>query len=263
VDLGLRGKVALVAASSRGLGRAVAEELASEGASLVLCARDGDALATCAGEIESKWSVPVLAVPADVGVRGGPEGVVGAGIERFGRVDILVTNSGGPPSGPFDSLTLEQWDDAARLLLSSAVEFARVVLPGMKERGWGRILAVTSIAAKQPVPSLVLSNSLRAAVTGLTRTLADEVARNGVTVNTILPGYTETERVVELNEATARREGIEPAEARARIEAEIPMGRLGEPREFAAMAAFLVSERASYVTGQSIAVDGGWIKALL
>jgi len=263
VDLALRGKVALVAASSRGLGRAVAEELASEGGSLVLCARDADAIAQCAREIETKWRVPVLAVPADVALRGGPERVVAAGIERFGRVDILVTNSGGPPSGPFDSLTLEQWDDAARLLLSSAVEFARFVLPGMKERGWGRILAVTSVAAKQPVPDLMLSNSLRAAVTGFTRTLANEVARDGITVNTILPGYTRTERVVELNEATARREGIEPAEARARIEAEIPMGRLGEPGDFAAMATFLVSERASYVTGQSIAVDGGWIKALL
>ena len=133
----------------------------------------------------------------------------------------------------------------------------------MKERRWGRILAVTSVAAKQPVPDLMLSNSLRAAVTGFTRTLANEVARDGITVNTILPGYTRTERVVELNEATARREGIEPAEARARIEAEIPMGRLGEPHEFAAMATFLVSDRARYVTGQSIAVDGGWIKALL
>jgi 3-oxoacyl-[acyl-carrier protein] reductase len=263
VELGIRSKVALVAASSRGLGRAVAEELASEGASLVVCARDEDAIARCAREIETRWGVPVLAVPADVAVRGDPERVVAAAIERFGRVDILVTNCGGPPSGPFESLTSEQWDEAARLILSSAVEFARAVLPGMKERRWGRILAVTSVAAKQPVSNLVLSNSLRAAVTGFTRTLANEVAGDGITVNTILPGYTRTERVVELNEAAARREGIEPAEALARIEKEIPMGRLGEPTEFAALAAFVVSERASYVTGQSIAVDGGWIKALM
>jgi 3-oxoacyl-[acyl-carrier protein] reductase len=147
--------------------------------------------------------------------------------------------------------------------LFSAVELARGVLPEMKERGWGRILAITSIAAKQPVADLVLSNSLRAAVTGFARTLANEVARFGITVNTILPGYTRTERVVELNDASARRERIEPEQALARIEAEIPMGRLGEPREFAALATFLVSERASYVTGQGIVVDGGWIRGLL
>ncbi|HEU5174252.1 MAG TPA: SDR family oxidoreductase, partial [Gemmatimonadaceae bacterium] len=148
------------------------------------------------------------------------------------------------------------------LLLRSAVELTRGVLPGMRERGWGRILAVTSIAVKQPVDGLVLSNALRAAVTGFTRTLANEVARTGITVNALLPGYTRTERVEQLNEANAAREGIPVGDVEARIEAQIPMRRLGEPREFAALAAFLASERASYITGQSIAVDGGWIRGL-
>jgi 3-oxoacyl-[acyl-carrier protein] reductase len=263
LDLGLSDKVALVAASSRGLGRAIAEELAAEGSSLVMCARDSDRLSKSAAEIESRWSVPVLPVAADLSVRGQPEFVARASLERFGRVDILVTNCGGPPSGSFDALSAEQWEEATALILSSAVELTRFVLPGMKERGWGRVLAITSVAAKQPVADLVLSNSLRAAVTGFTRTLANEVARTGITVNTIMPGYTRTERVVELNEATAHREGIGPEQALARIESEIPMGRLGEPKECAALATFLVSERASYVTGQGIAVDGGWIRALL
>lgn len=262
MDLGLRGKVALVAASSRGLGRAVAEELAAEGASLTMCARDKDRLRATAHEIEVKSAVPVLAVAADLSSKGEPERVVNTALERFGRLDILVANCGGPPSGPFEAFTAGQWEAATALILSSAVELTRFALPGMKEHSWGRILAITSIAAKQPVAGLVLSNSLRAAVTGFARTLANEVAGFGVTVNTILPGYTRTERVIELNEATAAREQLDPEEALARVEAEIPMGRLGEPREFAALAAFLVSERASYMTGQAIAVDGGWIRGL-
>jgi 3-oxoacyl-[acyl-carrier protein] reductase len=150
-----------------------------------------------------------------------------------------------------------------RLTFNSVLELTRAVLPGMKERQWGRILNITSITVKQPVDNLMLSNSLRAAVTGFARTLANEVATDGITVNNILPGYTRTERMEELARAASAREGISKAEARARWEAEIPMKRLGEPREFAALAAFLVSERASYITGTSIAVDGGWIRSLV
>jgi 3-oxoacyl-[acyl-carrier protein] reductase len=154
------------------------------------------------------------------------------------------------------------WEEATRLTLTSVLELVRAVLPGMRERRWGRILNVTSIAAKQPVENLMLSNSLRAAVTGFARTLANEVAAEGVTVNNLLPGYTRTERVEELARAAAGREGVTEDEARARWEAEIPMRRLGEPREFAALAAFLASERASYITGASITVDGGWVRSL-
>ncbi len=263
MDLGLQGKVALVAAASRGLGRAVAEELAAEGTMLVLCARGADELHATGAAIEAATGVPVLAVPADLADPGAAAHVAAAALARFGRVDVLVTNAGGPPAGTFEHLTPAMWEAATRLLLGSAVELTRAVLPGMKNRGWGRILNITSIAAKQPVDNLLLSNSLRAAVTGMARTLANEVAPFGVTVNNILPGYTRTARVETLARTVAAAEGIEPAEAQARWEAEIPMRRLGEPREFAALAAFLCSERASYITGSSIAVDGGWIKGLL
>ncbi len=263
MDLGLKGKVALLAASSRGLGRAVAEELAAEGVSLVLTARGEASLRATADEIAARHGVPVLTVPADVGVRGEPERLVREGIARFGRIDILLTNSGGPPAGPFESLTAEAWDQATALVLGSVVEFCRAVLPGMKERRWGRILNVGSIAAKQPVDNLMLSNSIRAAVIGFARTLATEVAPFGVTVNTVLPGFTRTERMVELSEVTAKKEGISPEQALARYAAAVPIGRMGEPREFAALVAFLASERASYITGQAMAVDGGWIRALL
>jgi 3-oxoacyl-[acyl-carrier protein] reductase len=263
MELGLTDKVALVAASSRGLGRAVAEELAQEGASLILCARDAARLDEVCQSLSAKNNGRVIGVPADLAVAADVERVVQRGLDRFGRVDILVTNGGGPPAGPFDSLSREAWDAAARLVLNSVLDLTRLVLPGMKARGWGRILNVTSIAAKQPVDNLMLSNSLRAAVTGFARTLANEVATCGITVNNILPGYTRTERVEQLAEALAAKEGIAPAAVKARWEAEIPMRRLGDVREFAALAAFLVSERASYITGSSMAVDGGWIRSLI
>jgi 3-oxoacyl-[acyl-carrier protein] reductase len=263
VDLGLKGKVALVAAASRGLGRAVAEELAVEGASLILCSRRAELIDKTANEITHATGADILALPCDVSQAEDVSRLVQSGTRRFGRIDILVTNAGGPPAGKFESLNHDQWEAAVRLTLFSAIELARHVLPGMKERRWGRILNITSIAVKQPVDNLMLSNSLRAAVTGFARTLANEVAADGVTVNNIMPGYTRTERVKELAGMMAEKEGITPAEFIARWEKEIPMRRLGETREFAALAAFLVSERASYITGTSIPVDGGWIRSLV
>jgi 3-oxoacyl-[acyl-carrier protein] reductase len=252
-----------VAASSKGLGRAVAEELAAEGAHLVMCARGKDTLEQTAQSIREKTGVKIIAVAADVSNPADASRVAKAALDGFGRVDILVTNSGGPPSGSFENLTPEMWDAATRLLLKSAVELARAVLPGMKERRWGRILNVTSIAAKQPIEGLMLSNSLRAAVIGFARTLATEVAPFNVTVNNLLPGYTRTDRVQELAQAAGGKGGGSSTDIVSKWEKEIPMGRLGEPREFAALAAFLASERASYITGSSIAVDGGWIRSLL
>ena len=263
MDLGLKNKVALVTAASRGLGRAVAEELAAEGASVIICSRRQETIERVANEIAEVTGATVLGFAADVSNADDVARLVGSALERFGRIDILVTNAGGPPAGPFESFTLEQWETATRLLLHSAVELARQVLPGMKERRSGRILNITSIAVKQPVDNLILSNSLRAAVTGFARTLANEVAPYGITVNNIMPGYTRTERVEELSRMMAAKEKISPEEFVARWEKEIPMGRIGEPREFAALAAFLVSERAGYITGTSIPVDGGWIKAIM
>jgi len=263
MDLGLRGKVALVSAASRGLGRAIADALAADGASLLICARGADALEEARNAIAKRSGVEVEMVVADVSSEEGIARLWQRARDHFGHVDVLVTNAGGPPSGPLESLEWESWQRAVEVTLRSAVELTRLVLPGMKERRWGRILNVTSIAVKQPVDGLMLSNSLRAAVTGFARTLANEVAPFNVTVNNIMPGYTRTDRMEDLARATSERTGTPISEAKAKWEREVPMGRLAEPREFAALAAFLASDRASYITGSSIAVDGGWIRALL
>lgn len=263
MDLGLEDRVGLVAASSRGLGRAVAQELAAEGADLVICARGEKGLRTAARQIRESTGSEVVTVSADLAGPAGASEVVDAALQAFGRVDVLMTNTGGPPPGPFESLSRQDWREAYHGLLESAVEMVGGVLPGMKERGWGRILTLTSIAVKQPVDGLMLSNSLRAAVTGFAKTLANEVASHGVTVNNLMPGYTRTDRVEQLARDTAEAEGISMEQALARWEEEIPAGRLAQPREFAALAAFLASERASYITGASIPVDGGWIRTLV
>jgi 3-oxoacyl-[acyl-carrier protein] reductase len=261
MDLGLRDRVAIVAAGSKGLGRAIAETLAAEGARVVLCARGTAALDTACRAITEAGG-RCHGVTADVSMAADVARVVSAAEATFGPVDILVTNSGGPKSGRFETLTADDWDAATRLLLSSAVGFARAVVPGMRARKWGRILNVTSIAAKQPVDGLMLSNSLRAGVVAYARTLSNEVAADGITVNNLLPGYTRTQRVLDLSGQMAAAGSTTPDEIVRRWEAEIPMRRLGEPQELAALAAFLASERAAYITGQSIAVDGGWIRGL-
>jgi len=263
MDLGLKGKVALVAAASQGLGRAVAEELAAEGAALILCARGEETLNATCEEIRTQKGADVLGVAGDLSVSADVERIVSKGLEPFGQVDILITNSGGPPTGKFETLSRENWEEATRGLLTSVLDLTRLVLPGMKERRWGRILNITSIAAKQPVDNLMLSNSIRSAVTGFAKTLSNEVAEYGVTVNNIMPGYTATERVEALAQTLAEREGVDAAVIRSRWESEIPIKRLGTPKEFAALAAFLVSTRASYITGSSFAVDGGWIRSVI
>jgi 3-oxoacyl-[acyl-carrier protein] reductase len=259
VDLGLTGRVAIVAAGSKGLGRAVAEELAAEGATVVICARGQKALDDACRAITSRGG-RAHGVVADVATTGEPARVAAEAERLFGRIDVLVTNSGGPRSGRFEALGDDDWDAAVRTLLNSAVGFARAVVPGMRARRWGRILNVASIAARQPVDGLMLSNSVRSAVVAFAKTLSAEVAADGVTVNNLLPGYTSTDRVVDLADQMATSGGTTSREVMSRWEAEIPMRRLGEPREFAALAAFLASERASYITGQTIAVDGGWIR---
>lgn len=263
MDLGLTGKVALVTGASAGLGRAIAEELAAEGADVIISARRAEQLGDVAGAIEQATGRRVMCIQADLSQPGEAKRVVDEAIAVKGRLDILLTNGGGPPSMPFEQTTLDQWHAAIALNLESALELCRAALPGMKARKWGRILTLTSITVKQPVENLVLSNSVRAAVVGFARTLANEVAPFNITVNNLVPGYTKTERLGGLAAAVSARKGISEAEAYAGWEQQIPMGRLGEPREFAALAAFLASERASYITGQSVAVDGGWIKSLL
>jgi 3-oxoacyl-[acyl-carrier protein] reductase len=263
VDLGLAGRVAVIGGSSRGLGHAAARELAAEGCAVVICSRDGDALEAARTSIVHDTGADVLAVVANLSEADGVQAVTEAAIDTFGHVDVLVTNTGGPPAGPFESHSADVWRAAVAQNLESVVNLTRAVLPSMKERQWGRIVNITSIAVKQPVDGLILSNAVRAAVTGFARTLANEVAPAGITVNNVLPGYTRTERLVHLAEHNAQAKGTDVAGAYAAWESEIPMARLGEPDELAALIAFLASTRAAYITGQSIAVDGGWIRSLL
>src|ERR1041385_7599960 len=244
--LGLRGKNAIVAAASKGLGLAVAHELAVEGASLVICARGEEALKAARDRIAKETGATVYGVVADLSQYDDVKRLAATAIKKLGHVDLLVNNAGGPPAGPFESHDWNTWQDAVDLTLRSTVELTRAVLPGMKERRWGRILNVTSMAAKQPVDNLILSNSLRAAVHGFARTLANEVAEFGVTVNNILPGYTRTERVESLAAATAKRDNVDTASVLSRFEKDVPMKRLGEAEEVAGLAAFLASGRASH-----------------
>ena len=262
MDLGLNGKVALVTAASKGLGRAVAQRLAQEGAHVAICARGEVDLAETAAGIEAQTGRQALPLPADVSDPVAAAALVRATVERFGRLDVLVVNAGGPPPGQFLDLAPEDWEAAARLTLMSAVRLCHAAVPVMKERGDGSILAMTSITVKQPLPNLVLSNSLRLGVAGLIKTLADELAPFGIRANCICPGWTRTARVDQLLRDRAGRNGTTPDEEAAKIAAAIPLGRMGTPEEFAAAAAFLVSPAASYITGVSLLVDGGMYRGV-
>ncbi|MEA3341300.1 MAG: SDR family oxidoreductase [Chloroflexota bacterium] len=262
MDLGLHGKVALVTAASRGLGKAVALRLAQEGARVALCARNEQSLHESAAAIEAETGQRVLPVPADVSDPAAAGALVQAAVERFGRLDVLVTNAGGPPPGQFLDLTPNDWENAIQLTLMSAIRLCYAAAPLMKEQGKGAILAMTSITVKQPLPNLILSNSLRLGVTGLVKTLADELAPFGIRVNSICPGWTRTARVDQLLCDRAARNATTPDEEAAKIAAAIPLGRMGRPEEFAAAAAFLVSEAASYITGVSLLVDGGMYRGV-
>lgn len=262
MDLGLKDRVAIVAAASQGLGKAVALALAQEGAKLAMCSRKADAIETAAEEIRRATGVEVLAMAVDV-IR--PEEVrrlVANTLARFGRIDVCVTNAGGPPSKSFAETTESDWTAAVDLNLLSVVHLAREVLPIMSRQRWGRLLTITSVAVKQPVDGLILSNSVRTAVSGLVKSLANEYGKDNITVNNVCPGYTRTARLTELAERLARNEGLVEAQAEQRWTSQIPLGRLAEPEEFASVVAFLASEKASYITGSSIAVDGGVIKGL-
>jgi 3-oxoacyl-[acyl-carrier protein] reductase len=262
MELGLKDRVAIVAASSQGLGKAVALALAREGAKLALCARNEATLAATAEEIRRQTGAAVLAQETDVTEYDQVRRFVAATTGRFGRVDICVTNAGGPPTKPFSGTTLEDWDASVKLNLMSTVYFARDVLPLMQSRKWGRFIAITSVAVKQPIDGLVLSNAVRSAVSGLVKTLSNEYAKDNVLVNNVCPGYTLTARLDELASKLAAAEGTVPAKIHERWNRQIPMLRLGTPEEFANVVVFLASERASYVTGVSIAVDGGLVKGV-
>lgn len=255
MELGIQNKIAFIAASSHGLGKAVALELAKEGAKVIINGRKKESLEKTKKEIEQATDGEVLALVGDLSVSGDRKRIIEEALKTYGAIDILVTNTGGPPSGKFEQFAEEDWDNAYKTLLASAVGLINGFLPGMKEKHWGRIIAITSQAVKQPVNNLILSNAVRASVAGLIKSLSNELGQYNITVNNVMPGYTETDRLKHLTESNPSFESS--------AKAEIPLGRFGKPEEFAAAVTFLASERASFITGVSLAVDGGWVKSLL
>lgn len=263
MDLGLQDKVALVAASSRGLGRACAHTLSVEGAKVAICARTNKSLRAAADEIASETGNQVLAIVADLTSARDCKRVVQETVEFFGGLHVLVTNNGGPPTGYFFDFDDNDWYRAIDLTLLSAIRLIRAAVPHMREEEWGRIINITSVSVKEPLDNLVFSNSLRPGVVGMARTLANQLAADGITINNVLPGYILTDRVIELAEKQAKAQGKTPDEILAGFAAPVPVGRVGKPEELAAVVAFLASQQAAYVNGASILVDGGRYKGLM
>jgi 3-oxoacyl-[acyl-carrier protein] reductase len=263
MDLGLKDKVAVVAASSKGLGKAVAWQLAREGAKLVICARNKEMLEATADEILLDTGVTVFPLAIDLSDGDQIRWMIDETLDLFGRVDILITNSGGPTPGDFDEIQEEDWKKASSLTLYSVVRLIRAVLPSMRKLKWGRIINLTSISVKQPLPGLLLSNALRPAVVGLTKSLAEELAPDNILVNAICPGYFMTDRVKALVEDKASRAKKHIDKIIDEMVKEIPLGRMGDPKELADLVAFLASPRSGYITGAVIQVDGGMVKSLL
>jgi 3-oxoacyl-[acyl-carrier protein] reductase len=259
VDLGLKGKVAMVAGASRGLGYAVAQALANEGALVSIASRDTRAIEAAAARIGGD----VLPIALDVKDAAAIEQWAQATNGRFGGVDLLFTNSGGPPAGPAISFDDRAWQDAADLLLFSTLRMVRAAVPLMQARGGGAILVSTSSSVKEPIPNLGLSTVLRASVSALAKTLALELADSKIRVNQIIPGRVDTDRVKQLDQIAATRQGITPEEAKKKSLGAIPAGRYGEIEEYGRVAAFLLSDAASYMTGATVQVDGGLIKSVL
>jgi 3-oxoacyl-[acyl-carrier protein] reductase len=257
MELGLRGKIALVAAASKGLGYASALGLAKEGARVAICSRTEGDIKAAAERIRQETGTEVLPLVADVTKPDDAARVVDETVATFGGLHILVPNSGGPPAGTFETLTAEQWQAGLDSTLYAATRMIRAALPHMKTARWGRIIVITSTSARQPIPGLLLSNTFRAGILGLLKTLSQEFAPHGITCNNVAPGSYDTDRLKHLHQINADRQGISFEEARKQAETKIPLGRLGRPEELANAVVFLASEAASYITGQTMLVDGG------
>ncbi len=259
MDLGIRGKKALVTGASSGLGEAVALALASEGVDVVINSRSEDRLREAADRIERACGIRPRMIAADLANTWDIPSIV----QSAGEIDSLVSNAGGPPPGLFLDLDPEQWTASASLTLDSAVALTRAVLPSMIEKGWGRLIYITSLAVLQPLDDLILSNTYRAAVTGFCKTIANTYGKNGITANCVCPGYTATERLKHLAQSRAEAQGKTPDEILKGLASSVPIGRVGKPEEFGAVVAFLASRHASYINGSSIAVDGGARRSLI
>jgi 3-oxoacyl-[acyl-carrier protein] reductase len=262
MNLGLKNRVALIAASSQGIGLATAHEFAAEGCRIAMCSRNRQTLEAAAEEIRNQYGVEVHADAHDVTDAAAVSRFVAAVAEKFGGVDICVTNAGGPPAKGFLATSLEDWQHAIDANFLSTVYFAREVIPHMQRKHWGRIITITSITTKQPVADLVLSNAVRAAVVGLVKSLANEFGKDGILVNNVGPGFTATDRLKELARSRSAASGKTEQEVYDAWASDAPVKRLGEPREVAQTIVWLASDRASYVTGQTILVDGGMYKGL-
>lgn len=259
MDLGLRGKAALVTAASQGMGRACAMGLAAEGARVLMCARTEADVRAAADEVRSKTGAEVIAMRADVTRPPDVTALVARAREAFGGVDILVANCGGPPRGGLEEMSDAQWHGALDVSLLSVVRLIRETLPSMRERRWGRILTIQSVSVKQPVEGLLLSNAIRPGVAGLAKTLAPELGKHNITINVVCPGRIMTQRFL----GGARYAGLPEDEYVKQSIGDIPLGRIGTPEEFANVTVFLASERASYVTGVVLQVDGGLVRGIL
>lgn len=262
MDLGIAGRRALVCGSTQGLGRAIAARLVAEGCRVVVNGRTEARTAAAATALARETGGEVVGLAADVGDRAAVTALVARADACFGGVDILVCNSGGPPSVLFADAQPDQWQGALDVSLLSAIHLCHATVPGMRSRRWGRVICLTSVAAKQAVPGLILSTTARAGVLGFSKTLADEVAADGVTVNAVCPGYMRTERLTELMEVRAARAGRTPEEVSAELVQTVPARRIGDPDELAAAVAFLVSEPARYITGAVLQVDGGSTRSI-
>ena len=264
MDLGLRDKVAVVMAASKGLGRACATALAAEGAQVTIGARGAQVLEKTAQEIQQATRSRVLAVPVDVTKAEDLEAIVAATIREFGRIDILVNNAGGPPAGKFESFGDAQWQAAFELNLLSTVRLVRLVLPHMRKTGSGRIITIVSTSVKQPIDGLLLSNAIRSGVVGLAKTLSVELAPDNITVNNVCPGRILTDRLYQIYHINERvQQGVSEETVLKEMAQDVPMGRVGKPEELGALVAFLASQQAAYITGTTIQVDGGLVRSLL
>lgn len=262
MDLQLTGRTAIVLASTKGLGKATAISLAREGANVTICGRDEAALQATANEMEQASGKVPLALVTDVTKKEDIELLVAKTVEKFGTVDILVNNAGGPQAGSFDQMTDEHWQQAFELNLLSFVRSIRAVLPHMRKQQFGRIVNFASSSFKQPIENLILSNTFRTGIIGLAKTLSTELGPDGILINTIGPGRIATDRVASLDQFAANKLGVEREQIRQQVEAQIPVGRYGEPEEFARVATFLASPANSYVTGQALLVDGGMVRSI-